>query len=397
MPRRDSFARTLLARLRDLWLIMGAALVLFFLAEFVVDLGYALTRPHHAALDPPVHADAHGRADWTAEYYEEGRRLKAQWWPFVYWRIRPFRGRYINVGANGLRVTPAPELPPAGGGAAPLRVLLFGGSTMWGVGARDEGTIPAALWRDLAAAGVGAEVFNMGMLGYVSRQEGIALLLELTQGEVPDVVVFYDGINDVDAVVQGEHPGTPLNEAHRREEFNLVHIDRGPEVDRLFVMRHFGRSGLLRLSRAILRRVAPGKIGPRAPVAPPPADVDSLADAIADAYMANVRWIAELGRAYGFRTRFYWQPAVFTKASRTPFEELQYKAAAAHRELFLKTRARVAARADEVAGARVVDLGDLFGDSEAPVYVDWMHMAERGNAAVAERIAADVRALAEAR
>ncbi|MDH3197485.1 MAG: hypothetical protein OEO21_04515 [Candidatus Krumholzibacteria bacterium] len=385
----------LLARLRDLWLMLGAAIVLLVLAECVLDLAFALTRPHGAAVQTHVQADAYGDATWPDAYYREHRRLKAQWWPFVYWRTNPFRGRFITVGEDGLRVTPAPPERPRGPGEAPLRVFLFGGSTMWGMGARDEGTIAAAVWQELAAAGVDAEVVNMGMLGYVSRQEGIALMLELAHDNVPDVAVFYDGINDVDAVVQGEAPGTPLNEAHRRDEFNLVHVDRGPEVDRLFMLRHWGRSSLLRFARAIIRRVAPGVLGPTRPGAPVVADADSLADAVVDEYLANVRWIANLGREYGFDTLFYWQPAVFTKAQRTDFEQLQHEVAGAHRDFFLKTRAHLLARARAADAAPVEDLGNVFGQSSAPVFVDWMHLGETGNAVVGARIAGDIEALME--
>ena len=38
----------------------------------------------------------------------------------------------------------------------------------------------------------------------------------------------------------------------------------------------------------------------------------------------------------------------------------------------------------------VHDLSDVFADVSDPVYVDWMHIGESGNAAIARRIAGDI-------
>ena len=45
------------------------------------------------------------------------------------------------------------------------------------------------------------------------------LELELQRGNVPDVVIFYDGVNDVFSTFQNGASGLPQNEASRVEEF----------------------------------------------------------------------------------------------------------------------------------------------------------------------------------
>lgn len=71
-------------------------------------------------------------------------------------------------------------------------VYFLGGSTMWGWGAPDNGTIPA-----LFSSISGMPSYNKGERGFNSRQ-GIARLVNLlAQGEKIDIVIFYDGVNDV--------------------------------------------------------------------------------------------------------------------------------------------------------------------------------------------------------
>ena len=98
---------------------------------------------------------------------------------------------------------------------------MFGGSTMWGVGARDEGTIPSLLARDLTDRGINGRVKNFGEIGYVSSQQVIALMRELENGVRPEIVIFYDGINDTTSAVLERAAGIPVNEVNRRVEFNV--------------------------------------------------------------------------------------------------------------------------------------------------------------------------------
>ena len=84
---------------------------------------------------------------------------------------------------------------------------MFGGSAMWGWGAPDWGTIPAYLQTELERAGDRPVcVVNYAENGFVSTQNVIQLSLLLAAGDVPDVVVFYDGVNDVLAARQTGQP-----------------------------------------------------------------------------------------------------------------------------------------------------------------------------------------------
>ncbi|MER3445854.1 MAG: hypothetical protein C4291_03015 [Candidatus Dadabacteria bacterium] len=79
---------------------------------------------------------------------------------------------------------------------------MFGGSTMWGTEARDDFTIPSILSKKLWRRGIRCDIVNFSGSGYVSTQEVIALLIELQRGNIPNLVIFYDGINDTYSAYQ---------------------------------------------------------------------------------------------------------------------------------------------------------------------------------------------------
>jgi len=111
---------------------------------------------------------------WAKEYAAEFRAsTQMEWRPYVLWRRRPFSGRLINVDESGLRRT----WNPAGSEVGAARIFAFGGSTLWGNGARDEHTIPSYVSRLLNDAGRPVRVTNFGELGFVSSQNLVSLML----------------------------------------------------------------------------------------------------------------------------------------------------------------------------------------------------------------------------
>lgn len=94
-------------------------------------------------------------------------------------------------------------------------LYMFGGSAMWGTGSADRNTIPSLLQSHLIANNQRYAVFNYGFSTVVAHQElGKLKTLGLHNG---DVVIFYDGANDIwQGVVYGQPSGTIIgyNEAN---------------------------------------------------------------------------------------------------------------------------------------------------------------------------------------
>lgn len=95
--------------------------------------------------------------------------------------------------ADGFRgPAPAPIKAPG-----EFRIAAIGGSTTYGFGiAADALTYPARLESHLRAGGMErARVLNAGVNGYGSRESVINLALRV-RPRTPDLVIFYEGLND---------------------------------------------------------------------------------------------------------------------------------------------------------------------------------------------------------
>jgi hypothetical protein len=208
--------------LRSFWLGIG----IFLLWAIVIEaFSLVLVQSKETLYTPGdrrVLSDAMKGEPWANEYFEElDQSWYVEWHPYAYWRRKPFKGRHINIGENGLRYTE--NGPTAHTGTDVIEIFMFGGSTLWGHGARDGFTIASNLSRFLRErAGLRVNVTNFGEGGYVSTQEVVALLLELRNRNVPDMVIFYDGINEVFAALQTGQAGIPQNEFNREIEFNIL-------------------------------------------------------------------------------------------------------------------------------------------------------------------------------
>ncbi|HET7600960.1 MAG TPA: SGNH/GDSL hydrolase family protein [Gemmatimonadales bacterium] len=359
--------------IRDGWLVLGLALALCVLVEGGFRLAARLGGGGGPEPDWRVAADAYPDRSWVGEYYREFRSSDAvRWRPYVYWRRGPYHGRFINVDTAGVRRTIAPD--PA---TASRTIFMFGGSALWGTGARDGYTIPSLLARELEGRGIRARVVNFGESGYVSTQELIALLLRLREGDRPDLVILYDGANDTYSAYQQHLAGLPQNEFNRVKEFNLS--SDLPRLRATALHELAAHAATVRALRRLVGQSRPASAGPA-----PPAEV-------LRAYAGNVELVRALGRQYGFASLAYWQPTVFDKATLTGYETAERGKARAFEPFFRETYAALR-RSPLARGAEplVRDLGATVSSVREPVFVDWVHLGERGNALVARRIADDV-------
>ena len=378
---------------RDGWVAIGIALLLFGLLEGVLSLGVLiedrLGQRQPSIPDWRVDADAYPDRSWVTKYYAEFRASDGvRWWPYVYWRRHPYRGEYINVDRTGLRHMSVSTATGADSSGS-IKIFMFGGSALWGTGARDEFTIPSVLARELANHGIPAEVTNFGESGYVSTQEVIALLLRLQAGDIPDIVLFYDGVNDTYSAYQQHAAGLPQNEFKRVSEFNLP-----SDFSRLRAMALRSVTDSLatvQMLTSLLQRVGL-PLGPRRQALTElAADHPAGAAGVAAVYFGNVELVKALGEHYGFKHRFYWQPTIFQKTSLTGYEQSENRKANDFASFFRDAYAAVRQRRQTgAADSAFRDLSLVFADMRQPVFLDWVHIGEAGNEAIARIMATDV-------
>jgi lysophospholipase L1-like esterase len=338
--------------------------------------------------DPRVVAGGYDGAAWPVVHYRELEAISDRWQPYVYFRQRPFQGQTITIDANGLRAGWQPDAPSSSGREdhPPLKVLMLGGSSLWGFGSRDEFTIPSLVARRLHEQGVRIEVRNLAEIGYVSTQELIALVRELQQGYRPDLVLFYDGVNDTTSALLEGKPTLSTNEINRVREFNLL---QSPGRLTAALARNLVKnSGFFRVARSIGRRLMRGpdtaypELGQK--------ELRKLAEGIVAGYVANVRLVHALEKEYGFRALFVWQPVIFAKPRLVPFEQEEAAKYGWARPLFLMVQDQIRQTPELTSDPSFLDLSGAFADSDALEFIDFCHTTERANAGIAADVAGRV-------
>jgi lysophospholipase L1-like esterase len=174
-------------------LIVGNFVILGFLVFLMNFLAIASIKIYNWS-KPLQYAESHllpnyGGAEWARKHFTEYYDLEeADYAAYYGWRRPAYTGETININERGMRRTYRDQT------ATPERTIaFFGGSTTWGTGADDDRTIPSEVIK-LNPEYVG---YNFGETGYVAHQSLNIFLERYFEGFRPDVVVFYDGVNDV--------------------------------------------------------------------------------------------------------------------------------------------------------------------------------------------------------
>lgn len=362
-------------------IMLGITLALFLVVEMWA--GRQLRREN--TFDRPaeefwMESDTYRDTPWLGDLVADMRRLRVAWSPYVYWKAVPMSGRCMNVDSNGLRLTVSPDLPAPTGRV--VTVCVFGGSTVWGFGVRDEGTVASHLQRTLRARGLNVRVANHGDGGFVSTQDMIRLELLMREGRAPDLAVFLTGFNDIYSTWENGEAGIPQNEVNRRREFQLSMQTR--KVAGFLLTGGSGGWSVLRLLRKrILNSDHPVAAGPDAAER-----IARLAGECWTLYDGNRQIIRRVTKGTGTRAVFFWQPVMTGKAHPTPFEDGVLK-------LFPPGLAEMHRRVDALAAEHLAGdaagdthyLGALFADTRAPRFIDHCHLNEAGNAELAEAMA----------
>ncbi len=331
---------------------------------------------HYAAL--PYYAGQ----PWTAQYWREhNAALKKNYHAYVIWRSPAFEGDLLNIDPGGIRRTPGAACV-----AGASRIFVFGGSALWGWGAPDWGTIPAYLQRTLQARSARPMcVVNFAENAFVSTQSLIELILRLEAGDVPDAVIFYDGVNDVLAAHQSGRAVLHQNHAEIATRFQR---DQHPLLEWASTLRVVTLAG--RLVTWSGARIAGVRVG-----AASSSDIERIGQEVADTYVNTVSIVRALAASHGFEYDFFWQPHLLV--GHKPLADAERAMAdgsldtvlpldPALRGLFETTYARIATAAGR--DEHLHYLGGIFDNEPAQIWIDtWGHLTPAGNALVAHAIA----------
>ena len=128
----------------------------------------------------------YSKTDWAKQHFTEFKKLRTTYYDYIIHRRNDYKGKTITI-KNGFRLNHQKE-----NFKLEKDIWIFGGSTVWGSGSIDYGTIPALFEKK-----TGRSTLNLGEAGYNSTQELNFLLKNLILHK-PKVIIFYDGVNDVE-------------------------------------------------------------------------------------------------------------------------------------------------------------------------------------------------------
>jgi hypothetical protein len=297
--------------------------------------------------------------DWTRTHFEEFHTLQSRYISHIGWRREPFKGKTITL--------EGPYAQRATVGAAESgkpSVYFFGGSTMWGTGVDDANTIPSLV------AQIGAfRAQNYGESGWTAHQSLALLILLLQEGHRPNVVVFYDGVNDVAHKCRQEI--TPTSHAREHQIRAAVSTTK---AQHLYGLEHMLKP-LMGLASEIQRAL------PRSEAKLYDCHENRQeAQKIADNLLQDWDVARRLIESYGGKFIGILQPVAYY--SNTRLDHLRSLGDARKRQyeaVYPLIKERMAGRPDLYDFTAVLDRPE-------PVYIDFCHLSPNGNRYVAQKM-----------
>ena len=342
---------------------LGVLLVILWvvnlLAAVILDVDDAFVRlflPPDSRAHLPNYTDKERAKALLGEFH----KLNTRYEPFVAWSREEFRGTTTTVNGDGDRVHRETTSDPVGA------VRFFGGSSMWGSGVEDEESIPALfnrLYPDY-------RVYNHGESGFTSRQS-LARLVNLVNASEPmDLVVFYDGNNDVGSFCRHD---VDINEHTRVRTIQRV----VNPVSHVF-SDLFGSIQEVLLSKFVSRHLY-GTDSFRTRCHDDPAYARRVAESMVNNWKI-ARAVAKIGGAEFIAVL---QPVASIGSPRTDhLSAAEYSSQKEQNIVYPMVRELMA----EERADWMVDLTEIF-DGDEYIYIDECHVTRNGTQMVAGRIA----------
>ncbi len=271
-------------------------------------------------------------------------------------------------------------------GPSPFKkIWMVGGSTVQGLGALGDETIPAHLNKLLEEHHSQYRVVNMGQAAFTSTQELLLLVETLQAGHRPDAILSYDGATEVPFPGTLDEVGSSPWEKRSFKTSLLGDIQGGESAGTLLPLT------LLRLTKMddLMKSFAQ-----------PPQNLPYAADnwdVVARRYFTTLGMIKALAEEQGVPSWFFFQPILAYE------DHYRLRTLAADEERFrlrmapdeYKRCEAIAAPAvsalRERLGARFFDIHDVFkGRDGEKLYCDPRHPNGAGNALIAARIYEEV-------
>ncbi len=317
---------------------------------------------------------------WQEEYYVVNNRLLYH--PYTVWETAPFDGTYLNIMDTGLRETPNADCQDDA-----YLVFVFGGSTVYGTGSPDAQTIPAYLQEDITRLmNRPVCVMNFGQPGHVITQNVIKLMLQLQAGAVPDLVIFYGGVNEIIAFIQSGMP----NAHHRQSTIAEIYNDAGNEVDEVTLSQKLvdevSKTYTIGLIEHWFGPIRKENDSPEL-LAVPATNYATPENArqVRENYLNTYAIIQGLAQAYKFDFYIFWQPVIWVTDK--PFTDEEREAAEKMDEKVQEFFRLVYDEIQQIPSQQYEQfyyIADALDGIDSFIYADRYHLTPEGNRVIAD-------------
>ncbi|GAA0729686.1 hypothetical protein GCM10009430_40070 [Aquimarina litoralis] len=308
------------------------------------------------------------------EIYRELRVQYMQWDAYTGYRLKEMKAKHHSINNKGIRSTLNLNLKDS---TSAIKIFCFGGSTMFGGGARDHYSIPSELSKLIYKSypELNIEITNFGCHGYTRAMENVQFLKEIAKNNIPDIVIFYDGVNEIISAHQNNEAGLPTNAFNRKKEFNLGY-DYKNRI-RLFLKS----SNVFRLTKTLRAKLSTGKFYPKLDPRS-----DELAKDVASSYTSYVKISKALDSSYDFITFNFLQPVIYSKSQLTEAEKILAKQQDYYENLYDLSYDFIRKDSLMSKDSTFVDISNTFDNESNTIYVDFCHTGEYGNYVVAQKM-----------
>ena len=200
----------------NILIFLGLVIALEFGLSLMVDAHHF----YHASkrgetIDKRAFLPNYKNIDWAKTHFKElYKNTVVEYRSYYGWRRKPVSGETININDSGIRKT----VQHKDADDSSLLAIFLGGSTIWGLGAADEYTIPSFFAKSSSKT---YRVLNYGESGYSAYQGFLFLQYKIIEGVKPALVISFDGVNNSPAHL-------PRKFAHSREQ-QIVERTKGAD------------------------------------------------------------------------------------------------------------------------------------------------------------------------
>lgn len=305
--------------------------------------------------------------------------LNMEYDEYVQFRI-PAQSHFniLNVHTAGFRhSTDQAPWPP---NQESVNVFFFGGSTLFGYWVPDSHTIPSFFRQELAdVSGIPqVHVYNFGQPYFFSSQERVFFQRLLQEGHIPQIAIFFDGLNDINIgdelmftprlrrIFDQQKDGAvlwknalaelPLIECGRILTSSFTQERKSRE--RLFGVEHSDKEFKKRVTKSLKR------------------------------YLSNKVMIQSIAHAFGVKVLFVWQPVPFYNYD-TRFHLFLYETDPSYSFKKFGYAYNLTRRLSNEGkvGSDFLWLADIQLGTKKPLYVDFVHYGATASQMIAEKVA----------